>query len=98
MRKKTLSSSQHGHNSTASRDSTFVELHDVNVVGVKERAVSVDSTRGEGGGAKSIPSPLQGGVVGTVSERQSSMARAVAKSCMAFHGSLPEARADTKIS
>ncbi|CAM9412546.1 unnamed protein product, partial [Laminaria digitata] len=61
VRKKSLSTSQHGHSSNnLSRDSTFVELHDVAVVGGKERASSVDSSRGERGGVMSIPSPLRG--------------------------------------
>lgn len=55
----------------------FVELHDVAVVGGKERASSVDKGRGEKGGAMTIPSPLRGSVAGTVSEP--SLARAVAK-------------------
>lgn len=68
MRRKSLSTSQHGHNSSISRDSTFVELHDVAVAGGKERSSSVDSGRGERGGVMSMPSPIRGSVVGTVSE------------------------------
>lgn len=68
VRRKSLSTSQHGHNSSISRDSTFVELHDVAVTGGKERSSSVDSGRGERGGVMTMPSPVRGSVVGTVSE------------------------------